>query len=146
MACRVPHSCPITACGDRAAIHLAAFVRLARHPPSQALIYAAKRPDPVPHVFGYHGGWTHTACDTACRRGGRAGRRAGRSSPTPHPAAPSGCPAPPSSPPAALATLTAHPSPHTAELFHTFVTLAALLHFVAVYRVVRSPLGAGGIV
>ncbi|KAL4429038.1 hypothetical protein ABPG77_006077 [Micractinium sp. CCAP 211/92] len=47
-----------------------------------ALIYALKRPNPVPHVFGYH------------------------------------------------------------ELFHTFVTLAALLHFAAVQRVVNSPLGA----
>jgi predicted membrane channel-forming protein YqfA (hemolysin III family) len=28
------------------------------------------------------------------------------------------------------------------EVFHTFVTLAALLHFAAVYRVVNSPLGA----
>ncbi len=28
------------------------------------------------------------------------------------------------------------------ELFHTFVTLAALLHFAAVQRVVNSPLGA----
>lgn len=51
-------------------------------PPLQALVYAARRPDPVPHVFGYH------------------------------------------------------------EIFHVFVTVAALLHFVAVYRVVNGPLGA----
>lgn len=46
------------------------------------------------------------------------------------------------------------PHPHTAsrfcprpaEVFHLFVTVGALLHFIAVYRVVRSPLGAGGIV
>ncbi|KAI3431457.1 hypothetical protein D9Q98_004509 [Chlorella vulgaris] len=47
-----------------------------------ALVYAAKRPDPAPAVFGYH------------------------------------------------------------EIFHVFVTLAAALHFVAVYRIVNSPLGA----
>lgn len=47
-----------------------------------ALVYALKRPDPVPHVYGYH------------------------------------------------------------EIFHTLVTIAALLHFAAVYRVVNSPLGA----
>lgn len=45
----------------------------------QAVVYALKWPDPVPHVFGYH------------------------------------------------------------EVFHCFVTLAALLHFAAVYRVVNSP-------
>lgn len=28
------------------------------------------------------------------------------------------------------------------EIFHTLVTVAALLHFVAVYRVVNGPLGA----
>ena len=45
-------------------------------------MYARRRPDPLPHLFGYH------------------------------------------------------------EIFHTLVTLAALLHFAAVYRVVHSPLGA----
>ena len=66
------------------------FTTLVPHPspprlstcPVQAVIYARRRPDPLPHLFGYH------------------------------------------------------------EIFHTFVTLAALLHFTAVYRVVNSPLGA----
>lgn len=49
----------------------------------QALIYAARWPDPLPQVFGYH------------------------------------------------------------ECFHVAVTLAALLHFAAVWRIVNSPLGAG---